>query len=474
MYAKNLSLLLHRELSEEHSYQETLKRFESLRGYGQLPRGRGKAGQRLTNEEISRAILGFVPTRAGWAGHAALIMSELRPVGGQEASFRKAASLVDSMAAIFADDEICDSLFSLSLSIARISGNDAYHAKLRFEQSGQRRVVSFVSKNALSLSAAGAEINFDHDRPLSTNTRQLILNREFFRELKYNVDLSRHWNRPLDTDWREYKTEEERSAFHKRLGAQKGSNFLNLGVEASVTWPKDPTRIRFGGHYFVLFPKTKENSQSISIDLARERITSEDARTLLNRFLSVSAWCDDRHAILRNGWSGGPVPSPVPRRDLSSSTMMRWMFHRSMPGNDQLLKCLAYYRDGLNGGEAGIVSHEIVSFFKVFEIGFKDEALRQIGSKVRAWIEVVFDEACKDVDRDTLDRFHQANNGKDLGRFVYENFRVAAAHASKRFPSDADMSTETRRLRDGAKIMQALARYYIRTTFHFSASYLSD
>lgn len=58
MYAKDLSLLLHRELSEVLSYDETLKRFESLRGYGQLPRGRDKAAQRLTNREIAMAILG--------------------------------------------------------------------------------------------------------------------------------------------------------------------------------------------------------------------------------------------------------------------------------------------------------------------------------------------------------------------------------------------------------------------------------
>lgn len=386
MYAKNLSRLLHRELSEQRSYDETLKRFESLRGCGQLPRGRNRAAQRLSNDEIAGAILGYVPTESGWAGHVALVMGDLRPVGGVSASFKGAASLRAAIAVLFANEDDSASLMSLTLSIARIPGNDEYQAKLIFEEDDQRKTTSYVSKYALSLAAAGAEKDFDHDRPLSTNTRQLVLNREFFRNLKRDVDLSRHLDRPLETDWREYETEEERSAFHERLGARRGSVFLNLGVDTTVTWPKEPTRVEFGGHHFVLFPKTKETSHSISIDLKGERISAEDARTLLNRFLSVLSWYNDRHAILRQGWSGNPVPVPVPRRDMAFSTMMTWMFYRSLPDDKQLLNCLSYYREGLNAAEAEIVSQEVLSFFKVFE-------MRREGRQVRRWVAEEFDAA---------------------------------------------------------------------------------
>tara|TARA_R110000803_G_scaffold87618_2_gene154468 strand:+ start:24826 stop:26238 length:1413 start_codon:yes stop_codon:yes gene_type:complete len=467
MYAKNLSLRLHRELSEARSYDETLKRFESLRGYGQLPRGRDKATQRLTSNEIARAVLGYVPTLSGWAGHVALIMSELRPVGGVSASFREAASLSEAMAALLSKDEDCNALVSLTLSLARIPGNDQYQAKLLFEEDGQRKIASYVSKHALTLAASGAEKTFDPDRPLSTNTRQLVLSRAFFRSLKEDVYLSRHLDRPLETDWREYETEEERNAFHERLGARRGSTFLNLGVDTTVTWPKDPTRVEFGGHHFVLFPKTKENSHSISIDLQGERINAEDARTLLNRFLSLLSWCDDRHAILREGWSGNPVPVPVPRRDMASSTMMTWMFYRSIPEEESLRNCLSYYREGLNAAEAGIASQEVLSFFKVFE-------MRREGVEVRRWIAEEFDVACKNVQPEYLSHFHEDRQHKAIEKYVYENCRVAAAHASKKFQSDADMDFETRRLSVAAEILRALARHYIRATFNFSDSYLSD
>ena len=467
MYAKNLSLLLHRELSEQRSYDETLKRFESLRGSGQLPRGRNRAAQRLSNDEIARAILGYVPTGSGWAGHVALMMGDLRPVGGVSASFKGATSLRAALAALIANDDNCNSLMSLTLSIARIPGNDEYQAKLTFEEEDQRKITSYVSKSAWSLAAAGAEKDFDHDRPLSTNTRQLVLNREFFRNLKRDVDLSRHLDRPLETDWREYETEEERNAFHERLGARKGSVFLNLGVDTAVTWPKKPTRVEFGGHHLVLFPKTKETSHSISIDLHGERISAEDARTLLNRFLSVLSWCDDRHAILRQGWSGNPVPVPVPRRDMAFSTMVTWMFYRSLPDDEQLLNCLSYYREGLNAAEAEIVSQEVLSFFKVFE-------MRREGPQVRRWIAEEFGAACKIVPPELLKRFNEDRQETAVEKSVYENCRVAAAHASKKFTSDADMSSETRRLSVAAEIVRALARHYIRTTFNFSDSYLND
>lgn len=466
MYAKNLSLLLHRELSEPRSYEETQKRFESLREYGQLPRGRERAAQRLTNDEIARAVLGYVPTQSGWAGHVALILADLRPVGGISASFREAASLSEAIATLLSKDEDCDALVSLILSIARIPGNDEYQAKLLFEDDGQRKIASYVSKSALTLAATGAEKTFDHDRPISTNTRQLVLSREFLRTLKRDVDLSRHLNKPMKTDWHEYETEEERDTLQKRLGAHRGSRFLNLGVDTNVTWPKDPTRLEFGGHHFVLFPKTKENSHSISIDLQGERISVEDAKTLLNRFLSLLSWCDDRHAILQEGWSGNPVPVPVPRRDLAFSTMMVWMFYRTLPEDEALLNCLSYYREGLNAAEAGIASHEVLSFFKVFE-------RKRDARKAKKWIKKKFDAACAEVAGEALEQFHLDRKDLSIEDYAY-NCRVAAAHAAKKLPSDTDLFSEKRRLFVAAEIMRALARYYIRTKFEFSDSYLSD
>ena len=137
-----------------------------------------------------------------------------------------------------------------------------------------------------------------------------------------------------------------------------------------------------------------------------------------------------------------------------------------MPEDEELLNCLAYYREGLNADEAGIASQEVLSFFKVFE-------MKREGSEVRTWIANVFDEACDNVGPEILEQFHQDRGNVNVEKYIYE-CRVAAAHASNRFPSDGDMFAEGRRLSNAAEVVRALARYYIRNSFNLSESYLTD
>ena len=152
---------------------------------------------------------------------------------------------------------------------------------------------------------------------------------------------------------------------------------------------------------------------------------------------------------------------------MAFSTMMTWMLYRSMPEDAALLNCLSYYREGLNAADAEIASQEVLSFFKVFE-------MRREGPEVRRWIAQEFDAACKNVQPGFLKRFDEDRQEKTVEKYVYENCRVAAAHASKKFMSDSDMSSGTRRLAVAAEIMRALARHYIRTACNFSDTYLSD
>jgi hypothetical protein len=366
MYARPLSEILHRALAEPGAFDDTVKRFESLRGYGLLPRGRESAGVRLSDEQIASAVLGFVPILPGWAGHVSLVLGSLCAVGGPAASFRGAATLLGSMASVIAEDEACRSILGFSFSIARTRNDDDYHARALFQEDEQRRTVSYVSKMATSLLSKGAEAIYDHDRMDALSARQLVLGRDFFTHLRRAVSLSRQLDLPLKTDWREYQTEEERDAFHRSLGARRNSRFLNLGVDTQAVWPKEPTRVQFAGRHFVLFPKTKEFSHSISIDLVNERISAEDARTLLNRFLSLLSWCDDSYAVLEDGWSGNPIPVPVQRSDGAFSTTPNWVFSRSIPDDPELLHRLAYYREGLNAPSGGLGHLRGVEFLQGF------------------------------------------------------------------------------------------------------------
>lgn len=473
MYARGLCDLLHRELSEPHLYEESLKRIEHLRGHALLPRGRENAGRRLTDAQIASAILAFVPNMPGFAGHVSLIMGQLHAVGGPRASFDGSSTVLEALTSALASDGAADSVISFSFSIDRQeSGSDEYHATLRFQDAGGRRVVSFVSRMALTLLAEGAELAYDHDGVHSPVARQLTIGRKFLKRIRREVEMSRFLDLPYKADWQEYETEEERSAFHSKLGARKNSVFLNLPVETQATWPKDPIRVEFAGYHFAMFPRTNENSASISIDLATERLSAEAARTLLNRFLSLLCWCDDQPAVLGDGWSGNPVPVPVSRSQVGGSVTSRWLFSRSIPDDAELLQSLAYYREGLNARRAGLVTFEVLSFFKVFEIRAK--SVRGVPNPTKVWIQQVFETVAKKLRPEAMKRFDEDRGTIEIDRYIMENCRVATAHASAEHPSDADASAEVRRLYAAAEVIHALARHSISTRYNFSDEPYSD
>ena len=70
------------------------RRFETLRSYGRLPAGREHRATRLSSSQIAQAVLGLAPNNPGWAGHAATVLAGLMPVGGAQAAYRKAGSLL--------------------------------------------------------------------------------------------------------------------------------------------------------------------------------------------------------------------------------------------------------------------------------------------------------------------------------------------------------------------------------------------
>ncbi|MBY3345539.1 methylamine utilization protein MauJ [Rhizobium laguerreae] len=472
MYAKNLSQILHAALVRPDPFDDTLKRFEHLRGHGLLPRGRENAPIRLNDRQVASAVLGFVPVSPGWAGHVSLCLGGLCAVGGANASFQATATLLDTVAAVLSSDEACNSLVAMTFIIERNNNSDEYYARGVFDQGGKRKTVSYVSKMAISLLTDGAEERYDHDRIRTPSARQLALGRDFFLRLRKEVALSRQLDLPQKTNWTEYENEEKRDAFHKSLGARPNSHFLNLPVDTAVAWPADPTRVEFAGHRFVLFPKTKDNIHSVSIDLTGEHLSAEDARTLLNRFLSILSWCEDQHAVLGDGWSGNPVPVPIRQYGKGGTIAGQWLFSRSLPDDPELLQRLAYYREGLNAREAGLVTFAVLSFFKVFERRAKSDGRSPNPTKI--WIRDVFDTVAATLTPEVMKRFEEARNGKLVQKYVFDNCRIATAHASEEFPSDADASLEIRRLHSAADVIHALARHFLKTEYGFSDSYWAD
>jgi hypothetical protein len=432
------------------------ERFDSLRGYGRLPRSRGNRAKRLNSTEIAAAIIGLVPSNPKWAGHAAMILSDLRPVGGPGASFHGAVNLSAAMERLLTDSGARQGFLSLTLSVAESGINSNGFAMLTYQTHEARRHGSFISKMALSRLQPGAENTADADSFHAGVSRCVVFNRAFFDRVVKAVARAVAFPGPPAGAGSEYDAEEARQARYKALGVKNGSRFLNIGVDTRVTWPKQEMLIRFDQYHLVLMPKTKEKTQSIHVDIHANRLTDEQALTVINRFLSVLAWCDDQFAVAQDGWSGSPIPVAVPKRNLAFATADDWPFDRRIPQFDEVRRALALYREGRNAEEAALGSYAVLSYFKIIEIR------HPTGEKARGWIAGNFAFATPSADADPRMKHFMAACGSEAPEdYIYNACRLAVAHASIKRPSDADDSAEITRLYSASYVLRFLARRLI-------------
>ncbi len=456
MLASNLSHILLElcngsDVSPE-THSEINERFESLRSCAKLPCGRENRTTQLTDEQIVNAILGLVPSRPGWAGHVVAMIGRLKPVGGKAEAFGDAISITDALIYILTDHRARSCVIAVRLSVAEAATNSHGLAVITYEDKGVRKELSFVKGESLSLLQTGASL--DADKRNSPISRELVFNQRFFDQLANRIIITRANALQPVGDGSEYDKEDAENARRLRLGVTNSSNYLNIGVDNQVTWPKDEMLIEFDRYKLVLMPKTKENVQSVHIDLHANKLTMVEARTVINRFLSLLTWCDDQYAILQDGWSGNPVPVPVPKRELSFITTIQWVFNRSIPETEDAQRALALYREGRNAEQNFMISYGVLSYFKVLEIRLPH------GRDIRPWIAKTFP-LLRDVIETDVQAVLQVSGDQAIEQYLWKACRVAVAHVREDDPSDPDIIEEQHRLHDAAVIMRHLARHFI-------------
>ena len=270
---------------------------------------------------------------------------------------------------------------------------------------------------------------------------------------------------PVAIPQEDEEEEDRKEQRRKRLGILPNSKFLNLGVDNQVTWPPEETVVEFEGYRLILMPKTRDHTTSISIDLVGQRVTAEKAMSLISRFLSLLAWCDDNYAILQEGWSGNPIPVPVPQQSLGFITAYNWFFDRKIPASAEARKALALYREGRNAEQNYFISYAVLSYYKIIELKFGDLE----DPKVRQWIASNYAALKADsMFAREIGEFEKERGTEDPEKYLSGACRVAVAHSSIRRPSDPDELPELRRLHVAAEILRELARRFIRDEFKIS------
>jgi hypothetical protein len=468
MYASNLQELLFycteaSDLSTQ-TFAEFTERFNALRGYGLLPKGRDQRKSLLMPIQIASAILGLVPTRPSWAGHAATVLKNLSPVGGPKGGFHNTASLIDAITLLLTNADARKSLVAVRLIVGETGVNSTGGAVFTYEHNTVRRQAFFMPRMAVSLAREGVESSFDFDRQLfSLASREMSFGRPFFERIARAMEFAANHPGEPASDGSEYDEEEAKQELWKKLGVMPRSRFLNMAADNHVTWPSEPTLVKFDGYHFVLMPRTKDHVQSVHIDLAENGLDDSGATTVIRRFLSIMTWCDDNFATLGFGWSGNPVPVPVKKPELAFRTTTHYIFDRKMPSTPEACRALALYREALNAEHNSLISYAVLSYYKIIELTQRDRG------RTKNWFRDNFAHARSfEHLKHSLADFDNLRDATEPHEYIYRSCRIAVAHAGKDSNSDPDDASELRRLHAAADIMQVLARHCIETEFKVS------
>lgn len=240
-------------------------------------------------------------------------------------------------------------------------------------------------------------------------------------------------------------------------------------MDNQVTWPRKEILIEFDHYKFVLMPKTKDHVQSIHVDLHANRLSMEEAMTVINRFLSLLTWCDDQYAVVQDGWSGNPIPVPVPKRNLAFATAPCWVFCREISTSLEVQRALALYREARNAEQNFMISYAVLNYYKIIEIH------HERGPASTKWVAENLPTVLDDPSaNESIAAFLVACGEEKPETYIYKACRVAVAHASVDWPSDPDEFAELRRLHNAADVMRRLARRFISRELNVSASLFGE
>jgi len=167
MIAKRLEAILADEAGKtdfsHRSSADMVQRFQALRGYGLLPRGRGKNAQQLSLSEVVAGILSLSTEKPGYSGLASKVLKKLRPVGGVEASFEGCGTFGKAIEAILDNSDALTSLVEVRVSGSEIYNNGYGRAVIKY-RSGDTQKTAFHRRDCGFLISARRGKNFESKR----------------------------------------------------------------------------------------------------------------------------------------------------------------------------------------------------------------------------------------------------------------------------------------------------------------------
>ena len=231
------------------------------------------------------------------------------------------------------------------------------------------------------------------------------------------------------------------------------ARWMNLGVSGQCGWPDRQMEVTFGNYRFILMPRTKENSASIHVETRGPDRLAE--MTAINRFLSVISWSYKASLENEYGWSGNPVPVPVPAKNLARSINPHFLIGwNPLPDPKQRL-AVALYREALSVNSP---PYQFLGFFKIINI------LHKSGPEQVQWINATLPKLTYIPAQERLATLRQSE--PDVAQYLYESGRCAVAHAFADPLVDPDDLADLHRLSADLDVVRALAEHLIEHELH--------
>ena len=256
----------------------------------------------------------------------------------------------------------------------------------------------------------------------------------------------------------------------KRKG-EPPSQWLNLPVEGSGPWPVSETVQVFGGTELLLRPATRAYRKSIHVKL--ERRSAAEARTLVERFLSMLVWCDAQPMRVAGdaGWVG-PENGPITIAG-ASRRGDTWIFSRELAHGAKVQRALALYREGrtLNS-----VPYSFLAYFRVLNLFWNDkkdgkDAVNPLIEGLASWIPQMKDRLARRRVVD-LKKQEKYTSDREVAHYLYKR-RCAVAHAFSGKIVDPDDAKDLERLAAERVIVREIAEQLIEQELKVSRSQLA-
>jgi hypothetical protein len=235
--------------------------------------------------------------------------------------------------------------------------------------------------------------------------------------------------------------------------------WLNVGVKGSAAWPSEEMAVEFGRHKLLLKPAKRETEQSIHIKL--HDLSQVEALTLINRFLSVLAWCGDQPMENLYGWSGSAVPVAVSRESRMLGSSLVFPLHLKHQASKKTRLALALFREArtINSGP-----FEFLGYFKILNIFWRDKWVSVKGQRQNPIVEGIRATLPRLKDHLAVSRLRDLGASKrDVAKYLYESGRCAVAHAYADPIVDPDDVADLHRLSEDLHIVKEIAEHLIET-----------